>query len=255
LNHRDGAHSILSWAAHSLLRNLQPIALGLFIAALAGCGAESPPLEKPSSTASAPPTESDWRVKEYKSEELTATGDEFPIDEGRVEVAPPVEWNRLPRSDKYLVCFTRSDRTGLPRITATAEPFASAVFTKITADNLVEFAKFRQEALTGGDEPVELVESVRPLKLGDNYWIRYVRPASFRSAAAERQILETVNEGRLFVVELQVVAGTLRDHRDAGYAVAARWRFVDPSAPPPAEEPTTEPPPATDPPVSPGNAP
>jgi hypothetical protein len=141
----------------------------------------------------------------------------------------------LPRSDKYLVCFTRSDRTGLPRIAMTAEGFESAVFKNVTGDNLVEFAKFRQEELTGGDEPTKLLENVRPLQLGENFWIRYVRPASFRNAAAERQILETVHEGRLYVMELQVVAGTLKDHRDAAYAVAAKLKFVDAAVAPPVE--------------------
>ncbi len=211
---------------------------GLLFCCLAGCGGDAPtPISEPGPkqvTLAA----SDWTVKRYSIEELSPTEDEFLIDEGRIEIAPPKDWNRLPRSDKYLVCFTRADRTGLPRITVTSEAFSSSVFEKVTSDNLVDFGKFRFEELTGGDEPAELIETVRALQLGENVWIRYVLPASFRGAEAERQILETVQDGKLYRVELQVISGMLTEHRDAAYAVAAKMRFGDPNATSSAAPPT-----------------
>lgn len=218
------------------MSRLKLLVAAFLVFCFSGCASEEP-VPKDRNAAKLPAMEDDWQVKRYTVEGLTPTEDEFLIDDGRIEVAPPKDWNRLARSDKYLVCFTRSDRTGLPRITVTAEPFASAVFTNVTTDNLVDFGKFRLEELTGGDEPEKLLETVRALQLGENFWIRYVRPASFRNAAAERQILETVHDGKIYRVELQVISGMLKEHRDAAYAVAAKMRFIDPNAAPPASDP------------------
>lgn len=224
---------------------LPPILLYLLTCSAIGCGSHSP-VPSPKQGELAPggaedARSTDWTIKHYAIEELTATEDEFLIDDGRVEVAPPKDWKRLPRSDKYLVCFTHADRAGLPRITVTSEAFSSSVFENVTSDNLVDFGKFRLEALSGGDEPAKLIEAVRPLQLGETTWIRYVVAASFANAAAEKQILETVHEGKLYRIELQVAPETLTVHRDAAYAVAAKMRFIEADAAPPTTETPTEP--------------
>lgn len=224
---------------------LPSILLCLLACSAIGCGSHGP-VPSPKQVKLAPgggkdARATDWTIKHYSIEELTPTEDEFLIDDGRVEVAPPKDWKRLPRSDKYLVCFTHADRAGLPRITVTSEPFSSSVFENVTSDNLVDFGKFRLEALSGGDEPGELIETVRPLQLGERVWIRYVVASSFGNAAAEKQILETVHEGKLYRIELQVAPETLTVHRDAAYAVAAKMRFIDADAVSPTIETPSEP--------------
>src|SRR5262245_25149307 len=57
-----------------------------------------------------------------------------PLDEGRVEVAPPAEWNVV-RSPKSLVVFAKGKASELPRIVLTAEDAPAGSPEELTEGN------------------------------------------------------------------------------------------------------------------------
>ena len=104
----------------------------------------------------------------------------------------------------------------------------------VTEENLESFC----ERLTKWheEEELKLLEPIVPLVLGNTSWARFVRGGKSRKFSLERQFLQTVVDGRLYTVEMQVFPKTILKHRDHAYAVGAGMKFTTPAG----EEPPTE---------------
>jgi hypothetical protein len=163
-----------------------------------------------------------------------------PLDDGRVELAGPEGWKFLQRTFSYLARFGQGTPNELPRIEVTVvEESPYAEFKTITKDNVVAFAKAIDKKIFAEESPAVLAapsfEPPKPMIIGGVPCVRYVLPRNIRSRVGgtsvvylvERQILDTIYNGRLYRVELLVLEGTILRHRDAGYAVLASMKFHD----------------------------
>jgi hypothetical protein len=228
---------------------MKPIARGpaiLLLAALAvaaaGCPSPAPVDDV------VEPEPDSLEVKVVSAESLPPVADYLPpLDGGRIAIAAPKGWSVMSRAEGYLTRFYKVNPSGLPRILITVEEYDSPTMKTATASNLGDFMALMDERVAGELIPgVSLIEPVRPMVLGENPFVRYVRPASLKGAAVERQILCTLVDGRLYTIDLQVLAGTLLQTRDDSYAVAAHMRFPKrgAGAPPPVTLPAPAVPPA-----------
>jgi hypothetical protein len=156
------------------------------------------------------------------------------LDEGRVKIAPLMGWQLPSRSKDYLVCLKQSQAVALPRITVTVEEASLDDLQTVDEDNLDQLSRFVLDGMPEGDRK-RIIEPIKPLVLGDTPCIRYVirsKPTRFKKSAPartyERQVLKTLQKGRLYTVTLDVFESTIKDYRDAGYAVMAGLQFIEP---------------------------
>ena len=173
----------------------------------------------------------------------TGLSDYLPVlDEGRVEIAPPVGWNVLPRGRNFLARFYKTNRNGLPRIEVKVEDRQIGDFTTVTADDVEAFARAAAAELEQqGKSPVE---PVIPMLVGDVPCARYVTALKLKmgdaTIPAERQRLLVQHGARLYTIDLSVLPGTVAQSRDAAYAICGGMRFVGGESLPPVEEDDTE---------------
>ena len=172
-------------------------------------------------------------IKHRELASLPAVGDYLPsLDEGRIEVAPPAEWNVI-RSPKTLVVFAKGKVSELPRIVVTADVAPAESPTELTEDNAWSIAAEHDKQLRAGKKLVE--ERGLPIVLGETVFIRHVRRAEMSRSPVVVQSLETLRAGRLYTVELiaEIDASRAADYhesltkwRDFAYAVAANIKFA-----------------------------
>ncbi|MFO7908189.1 MAG: hypothetical protein ACQESR_26245 [Planctomycetota bacterium] len=170
-------------------------------------------------------------VAGYATEELSEIGNYLPaLDEGRLKVAPPLDWQVASRSQGYVVrfVFDRRRRVPLPRITIGARDAAANEPLNLDRENLVSFV----ESLMGEmDEKVlqAMDGRVEPLMLGRIPCARYVMRKKFRfgkrALPARGEVLKTIRDGRVYTVLLDANINTLVDYRADAYAVVANMRF------------------------------
>lgn len=198
-------------------------AMGL-LTAVSGCGGK-PPVDR-------------FKIKVADDGEVYtfANADPLPpLDEGRIQLAGPKGWKALPRDFSHLARFDTGARNGLPRIEITVEESPYEDFKTLTKDNVVAFAKVVDKKIFAEEPPGALASPIfeppKPMIIGGVPCVRYVLPVNLRSQntvyLVERQILETIHEGRLYRVELRVMEGTILRYRDAGYSVLASIQFND----------------------------
>lgn len=211
-------------------------ALMAVILAAAGCDKPSSP--QPSSPQPAPSHAPAGEVKTYSAAELPAVGEPLPpLDQGRVEFAPPQGWQVLSRQSQFLARFSPQGKSKPEiRISAMSAPDD----TNVTRENAAAFAsqmQARSEAVSGR----RILEPCRPVVLGDQVWSRHVRHVSMNRQPTVLQSLETARDGRLYAIDLYVpcagetdqdIAKAIMAHRDEAYAVAANWKFLKESRPP-----------------------
>ena len=168
-------------------------------------------------------------VYKYTLDEISPQGDHGPpLDEGRIELAPPEKWHVGSRQSGLVVWYHEfKDAKLLPQIRVKAEDAPEGAPQDATVEGAKEYAqwvdKWVHEQI--GDET--LVEPVVPLVLGDNAFGRYVRAGKYKNNPAHRQILVTTLAGRVYIIETIVFAGDLertRKHVLDGYAVGASLR-------------------------------
>lgn len=225
----------------NLLRILIPLAAGC----LAGCQGSAATPSKTAAPAAAAVSEAGNKVRAL--DDLPAIGDYLPpLDEGRVEVAPPEGWKPLSRRSSYLAAFVAGNPSDLPRIVVTTGEPPAADLGDTTDENAGALAaaldaQLRQDATKVVPEPC------LPIVLGERAFVRHVRLARLSGDPAVIQSLQTVAGGRLYTVELicnvnaadgREYMKSLKEHRDQGYAVAAHLKFGDPA--PPVEPPPAE---------------
>jgi len=216
--------------------------ISLLIFVLAGCSSSPTSPEAP-----LPSPGAGLVIKRVDASQLPELGNYFPaLDEDRLMLAPPIEWNWASRREGYLarMHLDKTRRVRLPRIWVTVEDPPSGATDQLTEENLVAHARFVQSRLER--DGTKLVEPVQPMVIGTVPCVRYVRATRYRvrektsqSLTAERQILETIQAGRRYTIDLHVHPGTILRHRDDAYAMLAGMEFLTPMTPlqPPTPDP------------------
>jgi len=190
-------------------------------------------------SANNPATGADLVPDETKSQavieipiEKLAVGDYMPPlddgDGGFIEIAKPEGWMAIARHSRYLMRFREPNRKGLPRIEMKVEKRTYGSLETVTSENVKQFAELVAKELS--DE--KLVEKVVPLQIGETACVRYVSFVSLElevgvNTNAERQRLMILRNGKLYTIDLFVNQKTLKQSRNAAYAVCAGLRFVE----------------------------
>lgn len=231
-------------ARRGLSRFVNATACGLLgIATLVGCDSGT------GGGGGAAGTTSESGVKQYAAAQLPPVTLELPpLDDGRIEIPTPAGWQAASRTTGLVARFHEKGRSGIPQIIIKVED-ATGAPESITAENLVAFTDLVQKELDSqvAAKKTTLLEPAKPLLLGANPWVRYVVTGKLpnkEKATIERQILRTVQRGRMYSIDLQVEANTLAKSRDHAYALAAGMTFHAPAAAPAATPPAEEAPPA-----------
>jgi hypothetical protein len=236
-----GAAVMMKLACGATMRCIWPAA-ALLLAA--GCGGS------PSGESGGPDAAPAAQIKRRSLESLPKIGDYLPpLDTGRIEIAPPADWNLLPRGTLFEAGFVKGKASELPRITLAAWDSPLDDITELTAENAGRLAAHLLKEMEHDKKIVE--EPPRPIILGSTLFLRHVRRAKLPSGGnVVVQALETVRGGRLYVVELLVdvdaprgdeYEASLTKWRDYGYAVAANLKFTAGESTPPAAAPEAPP--------------
>jgi hypothetical protein len=166
---------------------------------------------------------------------LPAVGEHLPpIDDGRLEAAPPEQWAVIPRGTTALMTFAAIRGSQFPRLTINAQDPPPELAENLTSDNFEPFLAWQDRNLR--ETGRQVWEDVLPIVLGENLFVRHVRRAEDASGTPlVIQSLQTVRSGRLYTLELIVeidapraedYEGSLTRWRDHAYAVAASMRFA-----------------------------
>jgi len=189
------------------------ITLALLV--LGGCGSAGP--GSPSSDSS-----SNQKYSSSADTEKLALLDEYlpPLDDGRIEVAPPKGWYVPPRSPKYLFRVQRTSKEALPVIALTGQdwPELSALDSKSTDQFIKALASEHQK------DP----KTYRPVQIGNRTWVAYRRRAKEPGRVArvlDVLALETVVDGRRYTLRLVCEANELDQWEPYLQAVARGIRF------------------------------
>lgn len=221
----------MGWMKHNcVVRTTSIIVLTLF--SVAGCGRENAGGKTGNEAARA--------IKRRTVQDLPPVGEYLPsLDAGKVEIAPPANWNLIPRGSKWLASFCKGKVSELPRITVDADYPPPSFADNVTEENVEALADALNKQMATERRKVE--EPCRPIILGDTLFLRHVRLAQ---GPAVIQSLQTVRNGRLYTVELiadvnaprhEEYEASLTEYRDFGYAVAANMKFAEASPAAPAE--------------------
>lgn len=227
----------------------QCLSLGL-TALFLGCGTDAPvpapavptpAAPAPPSTATTGPAAAAFNIS------VGPAGNPLPpLDSQKVQSVAPEDWKLMPRNSKeYLVGLYFDSKGGIPRILFTATDAEGSVTDEAS------LSAFTGE-VTKELADLELLHQPAAVKIGENYWVRYVRGGRFQSQGANRMFLETKRNGRRYTIQLQVLDGELDLHGPAAYRIANDMIFladeaaVDPVAEEsdktePVTEPVTEP--------------
>jgi hypothetical protein len=199
----------------------------LLLSVLLGCDqqrVETPPIEQPVAK-----PEVARQVLGYRVDELSAIGAYLPeLDEGRLQVAPPVDWRLAPRSNDYVARFVFDRQSLLPMITVRVQEAEQENPGTLTRENVVSYVAALDASI---DERLRssLKEPIEPLMLGDVPCARYVQAKAFRRGEriikASREVIETIRDGRVYSVELDAHVATLVEYRADAYAVMANMKF------------------------------
>lgn len=186
---------------------------GIVLCCLVGCGPGGP---------SPTPQESSNTANEFDYS-LLIDGYMPPLEGGRVELAPPKDWVFSRAGKEYLVGFHPSGSTlnELPRIliSVQASPFDGV--QDLNPTNAPAVIQSITESSSEGQfkSPPTLVG------LGGRTWIEFVGLGRSRNTLVAQQNLQTIVEGRLFQIRLEVADRLFENHRHHGYAVAATAKF------------------------------
>lgn len=207
----------------SSLRKLCSFALTCLL--LAGCGGTEDPV--PTGDNSSADTTS-TAVKHIDAAKLSQLGDYLPpLDDGRVEIAPPARWIPRTKSKDFLCAFSKDKGAQVPSIVVkVASPTTGEAFNEVTAENVAEFAVALKAELASGSSAKTILEQPLPMLIGRMPVARYVKAAEINNLPAEVQVLSTIHDGRMYTIELRVRPEEIKRYRDDGYAVAAGLKFA-----------------------------
>lgn len=191
----------------------------LLLLGATGCGAPDggPAPSRPGAAAPA--------ARQISTKNLPKLGPPIaPVDEGRLEVAPPANWHVPPRSRRWLVRFQADPGSPYPMIFGTVED-SDGVF-HLTRENLQEFADHVRRELRADPDTQRLAAGVQPVVIGDFHGTLYRRWGRSGGRVMERWMLETVANGRHYTLELRSREGLADEYLPHLYAVAARLNFT-----------------------------
>ena len=160
-----------------------------------------------------------------------------PLDDDRIEVAPPQGWHIPSASSKYIVRFQLDPQTKYPSIIITGEDY-ERIFN-VSKENVEEFARQIKSA--------ESVSTVKPFEMGKFIGVTYGKRAKEKQTInkiLERLFLETVVAGRKYSIELRTRERSLTEAQPYLFAVANGIKFL--KAEPAGEEPGAEEVPGTE---------
>jgi hypothetical protein len=210
---------------------------------LSGCGSDKSAPDRSAATGNGDPN-----VVQPADLELFIGDYMPPLQGGAIELAPPKNWSFSRAGSDYLVGFHPADSTlnDLPRILISVQPSPYDGLEELQATNAQQLVQSIQETLAGD----QLKSPAAIVTLGGRTWIEYVGLAKNRGTLVARQFLQTVFEGRLYQVRLEVPDRDFDTQRAAGLAVAASARFhrgpkaSDPAEPDPSPDTMLSPAPA-----------
>lgn len=164
-----------------------------------------------------------------------------PVDEGRLEAAPPAGWNVLPRGKSFLIGFAKGKPSELPRIVINGAERPGDSPADLNEGNATEFAAAENNTLRADAKAgkKKVAEYFRPIVLGEIAYIQHVRHAELGNTPCIIQSLETIHEGRLYTIELiaeidapraEEYGSSLTKWRGDAYAVASNLRFPSSTA-------------------------
>ncbi len=140
-------------------------------------------------------------VPSLVSGRLPELGDYLPpLDEGRLEVAPPKDWVVSPRSESYIVRFQADSGSTYPTVLVVGTN--SERFKAVTPENLEAFAKSVAAEL----ESAGTKTTVKIGRVGDMIGVTYTRRAKVKDnfgGIVERLFFDTVVAGRRYQFELR----------------------------------------------------
>jgi hypothetical protein len=165
-------------------------------------------------------------------DKLPELGDPIgPLDDERIEVAPPKGWHVPPRSSRWIIRFTPSERTRYPSIIVTGEDF-EGVFNA-TRGNLDVLADQIAAAYETAESAAGQPTTTEPIEIGDFVGVSSRRlgraPYGMKEIVVERLLLDTVVAGRRYTAELQTREGELETYRGYLLAVAGGMKFLRPA--------------------------
>jgi hypothetical protein len=186
-------------------------------------------------------------------ESLPELGDYLPpLDNARVEVAPPAGWHVPSRDSRFVVRFTPSPDASYPSILLTAEDHEGVA--EVTGENVDAFVQEVDAAMNKDASSAKSSARAAPLVSGKFVGAMYQKRAKVKADMAtrtvDRLIFETVAAGRKYRLELRTERGTVDRYRGELLAVAEGIRFLEreservarasgePSAAPTATKPT-----------------
>jgi len=180
-----------------------------------GCG---PSARQPASSGSS----SAQKVGSSSESRKLPALDEYipPIDEGRIEIAPPKGWYLPPRTAKVLFRTQRNPKQDVPVISLTAQdwPELATLDPKATEEFIKHLASER------GRDP----KTYRPVQLGNRTWVASrgrAREAGRVARVLDVLTLETVAAGRRYTLRLICDANELEQWEPYLQAVAQGIRF------------------------------
>ena len=147
------------------------------------------------------------------------------VDDGRLAVASPTGWTRLPRSKDCLVKYQPGPKKSYPKILVTAEA-APAEFTEVTAENHQAFAAGIAEGVAQALGKAKPLKKAAAVKVGPHLGAFWGIPGSAKvdgiSEPIERWSYAVVIGGRMYTVETRAPKGKVDDAaKAAAKAVAA----------------------------------
>lgn len=204
------------------LRPTYCLLLGAFFTAIVGCGGSGD--EKGISRGGV----SSSGAAGDSAEDLQRSIGEYmpPIptqDGGTLEIAAPKGWKWSRAGKDYLVGFHKegSSLNNLPRILVAVEDSPYSSLTDVNEENVDQLVTLVTESVDAS----KLKAPVHPITLGNTACARYVDMAKKGNARVARQTLQTIREGRLYTIRLEVYDREFTKYRDMGYAVAASMKL------------------------------
>jgi hypothetical protein len=186
---------------------------------LAGCGPGGSTPDRSAATSNGEPN-----VAESADVDLLIGDYMPPLEGGTLELAPPKNWSFSRAGSDYLVGFHPAGSTvnDLPRILISVQPSPYDGIEELQATNAQQLVQSIQETLDSD----QLKSPAAIVTLGGRTWIEYVGLAKNRGTLVARQVLQTVFDGRLYQVRLEVPDRDFDNQRAAGLAAAASARFL-----------------------------
>lgn len=170
------------------------------------------------------------RLRTVNVDGLPERGDPIgPLDQQRIEVAPPKGWYVPSQTSQWIIRFTPSEQMTYPSIIVRAEDYQG--LANVSRANVDEFAEQVAEAFENDKSATKRSVAIAPIEIGRFVGVSYRRrgkaPYGLKEILVERLLLDTVVAGRKYTIELQTRDGELESYEPYLFAVAAGMHFLE----------------------------